>query len=195
MSVKWATCNLGASKPEEYGGYYQWAGTEDVTSTSKYLDYSDCPYHSGSDWTIAWTKYVPSDKSSYWSGSGSPDNKTVLEPSDDVAHFQLGGSWRIPTKAEFQELKDNCTSEWINLNGVAGRKFTSKENGNSIFLPAAGYRSTDILLGAGSNGIYWSSSLNTGTVSSAFGCIAISGSVNTSSYSRYFGLPVRPVTE
>ena len=193
--IKWASCNLGASKPEEYGSYYQWGGLQDVTDTSIYLDYSNCPYHKGSSSSTGWTKYIPSNMSSYWSDSGSPDNKTVLDPEDDVAHETLGGKWRIPTNAEFQELIDNCTSEWRTLGGVKGRKFTSKKNGNSIFLPAAGYRGNDYLDSAGSYGHYWSSSLYAGYPSYAYLMYFGSGYVNTNSYYRYYGRSVRPVSE
>ena len=192
----WASFNLGATKPEEYGGYYQWAGLEDVTNTSIYLDWSNCPFHKGSSPSTGWTKYIPSSKSSYWSGTGNPDNKTILDPEDDVAHVKLGGKWRMPTIEEFQELKDNCTSEWTKLNGVKGRKFTSKINGNSIFLPAAGYRSSGSLYNVGSNGHYWSSSLYTDSPRGACYLSFDSYDVNTSYYYyRSYGHSVRPVSE
>ncbi|MBQ0081065.1 MAG: hypothetical protein KBS95_05920, partial [Alistipes sp.] len=78
LSVRWATCNLGATKPEEFGHYYQWAGTSDVSDTSTYLNFSNCPYHVGDSNTSGWTKYIPSGMKSYWYPSGDPDNKTVL---------------------------------------------------------------------------------------------------------------------
>ena len=195
LSVKWATCNLGASKPEEYGGYYQWAGLADVSDKSIYLDLSNCPYHIGSSSSTGWTKYVPSNKSSYWSGSGSPDNKRVLDPEDDVAHVKLGGRWRMPTYAEWQELIDNCTSVWTTLNGVEGTKFTSKKNGNSIFLPAAGYRTGSTLGHAGSFGNYWSSSLYTDDPTYAYYPYFYSGYVGRYYSSRCLGQSVRPVSE
>lgn len=194
LSVKWASFNLGATKPENYGGYYQWAGTTDVTDKSIYLNYSNCPYHTGSSSSTGWTKYVPSGKSSYWSGSGSPDNKTVLDPEDDVAHVMLGGKWRMPTRAEFGELYNNCTSEWTTLNGVNGWKFTSKKNGNCIFLPAAGDRYYDLPYYVGSYGRYWSSSL---TVEPYYANVLYfsTGGVRTGYDYRYYGLSVRPVSE
>lgn len=195
LSVFWSTCNLGASKPEDYGGYYQWAGTKDVTDRSISLYWDNCPYHIGSSDSTGWTKYVPSSYSSYWSGTGSPDNKTVLDPDDDVAHVNLGGSWRMPTDAEWDELIDNCSSEWTTLNGVKGRKFTSKKNGNSIFLPAAGYRYRDYLSYAGSRGYYWSSSLYTSGPGNARYMYFDSDLVLTTSSSRFRGRSVRPVSE
>ena len=198
LSVKWATCNLGASKPEEYGGYYQWAGTQDVTSTSIYLDWSNCPYHTGTSSYTGWTKYIPSSESSYWFGTGSPDNKTVLDPEDDVAHVTLGGKWRMPTADEFGELKNNCTWTWTQLNGVDGYKVTSNKAGYTdkyIFLPATGFRYNDHLSLAGSIGRYWSSSLDTYSPYGACGMNFDSGDVDTYGNGRYGGQSVRPVSE
>ena len=196
LSVKWASFNLGASKPEEYGGHYQWGGLQDVTNTSLYLHWSNCPYHTGSDYTTGWTKYIPSYQSSYWSGPGSPDNKTVLDPEDDVAHVKLGGKWRMPTKAEFEELRDNCISERTTLDGVDGRTFTSKKNGNSIFLPFAGYRDRDDIIGINC-GDYWSSSLDRSDSPNS-SCYAYqfyfhSDFVSSFNNYRWSGLSVRPV--
>ena len=199
LSVFWASFNVGASSPEEYGGYYQWAGTQDVTSTSIYLDWNNCPYHSGSNSSTGWTKYIPSDKSSYWSGSGSPDNKTVLELSDDIAHVKLGGKWRMPTEAEWEELINNCTWTWTTQNGVNGYKVTGKKSAytsKSIFLPAAGCRNSDYLYNVGTRGYYWSSSLNTGYPYYAYVLYFYPpGSVDTSNDRRYGGLSVRPVLD
>ena len=193
--IKWASCNLGASKPEEYGSYYQWGGLEDVTDTSIYLDYSNCPYHTGTSAAAVWTKYITSNMSSFWSGIGSPDKKKVLDLEDDVAHIKLGGKWRMPTDADFRELLDNCTSEWTTMNGVKGRIFTSNKNCNSIFLPAAGNRCYDDLDLVGSIGYYWSSSLITDYPNYAYFMFFDSSSVFTSSDPRYLGQSVRPVSE
>lgn len=189
--LKWASFNIGAAAPEEYGDYYQWAGIQDVTSTSIYLDHR--PYHTGSDVNFGWTKYIPSDKSSYWLDFGRPDNKTVLDPEDDAAHVKLGGKWRMPTASEFEELVNNCTTEWTTLNGVNGRKFTSKKNGNSIFLPATGNRNLNQIFGSG--GYYWSSSLTTDSPCSACALDFESDSVCMSDHDRICGHPVRPVSE
>lgn len=193
--IKWASFNLGASKPEEYGGYYQWGSLQDVTDTSIYLDWNNCPYYTGTDDHTGWTKYVPSNMSWYWSGSGAPDNKSVLDPEDDVAHVTLGGKWRMPTEAEFQELIDNCTAGWTTLNGVYGRKFISKKNDNSIFLPAAGCRIYDSLDDAGFLGYYWSSSLDAGYPGGAYGLFFSPGFVLTDDYNRFYGQSVCPVSE
>ncbi|MGM9792353.1 MAG: hypothetical protein ACI3Y4_08155 [Candidatus Cryptobacteroides sp.] len=189
LSVKWADCNLGATKPEEYGGYYQWAGTVDVSDTSIYLDWDNCPYHTGSSYSSGWTKY--NTKSSY----GTVDNKTTLEASDDAATVNLGEKWRMPTDAEWTELRKNCTWNWTTLNGIDGYMVASKTNGNSIFLPAAGYRRSDDLYDVGSYGSYWSSSLNTGSPDLAFLVYFYSDFVVRGNDYRYYGQSVRPVSE
>lgn len=196
LSVFWASRNIGAGKSEEFGGYYQWAGLENATGTSIY-DLNHCPYHTGGQANSGWTKYVTSKKSSYWSGSGSPDNKTVLDPADDIAHVKLGGKWRMPTVAEFNELIANCTSEWTTVNGVKGKKFTSKKSGYTdqwIFLPAAGVRDGTDVYDAGSYGYYWTSSLYTDYPYCAWLFYFSSDNV-TESYFRYDGLSIRPVSE
>ena len=150
LSVKWATCNVGADSPEEYGDYFSWGETTPKTT----YNWSTYKYCNGSNTTM--TKYCTD---SYY---GIVDNKTTLELSDDAAYVNWGGNWRMPTKAEQRELRnaDNCTWTWTTLNGVNGYKVISKINGNSIFLPAAGYRYYDNLNKAGGCGTYWSSSLS-----------------------------------
>src|SRR5574344_1874604 len=113
LSVKWASCTVGASFPEEYGGYYAWGETEEKS------DYSWSTY-----------KYC-NDSSSTCMNIGSNISGTQY----DVAHVKWGGSWRMPTHEEMQELYDKCTYKWITYNGVNGGKFTGP-NGNSIFVPA-----------------------------------------------------------
>ena len=178
LSVKWASHNVGATAPEEYGGYYAWGETEEKSS----YDWSTYKYCNGSETSM--TKYCTS--SSY----GTVDNKTILEPGDDVAHVKWGGSWRMPTLAEQQELLNNCTWQWTTLNGINGYRVTGP-NGNSIFLPAAGYRYGTGVSRQGSVGDYWSCSLSSSACSLYF----------SSSYhywcgsSRYNGRSVRPVCE
>ncbi len=127
---------------------------------------------------------------------GTVDNKTVLEADDDVAHVKLGGSWRMPTDAEWTELRNNCTWTWTKLNGVNGYKVTSKKNGASIFLPAAGNRYDTNLYSVGSYGYYWSSSLYTGSPHLAYYVNFFSDNVYRSyGFHRYYGFSVRPVSE
>ena len=195
LSVYWASCNLGASKPTEYGGYYQWAGTKDVSDTGKYLGWDNCPYHTGSSYLSGWSKY--NRDPSY----GTVDNKTVLEAMDDAATVALGGNWRIPTAEEWEELKntDNCSWTWTTIDGVSGYKIQSMKSGYTdkwIFLPAAGCRNYTYLVGVGSGGYYWSSSLYTDDPYKASNMYFDSSSVRRYyADHRFSGQSVRPVSE
>ena len=182
--LKWAACNVGATSPEEYGNYYAWGETEPKTI----YDWSTYKWCNGSNTTL--TKY--NTDSDY----GTVDDKTVLELADDAARANWGGQWRMPTDAEWTELRENCEWTWTddyNGTGVNGRIVTSNINGNSIFLPAAGCRGYDGLVYAGRYGYYWSSSLDTGYPVDAWVVFFDSGSVYRFSNGRYFGLSVRPV--
>ena len=171
--TKWACCNVGADTPEAYGGYYAWGETEEKStynwSTYIYYDGSPVTYRDlGSD--IAGTDY-------------------------DVAHVKWGGSWVMPSQEQQDELVNNCTSEWTTVNGVNGRKFTSKTNGGSIFLPAAGDRYDSRLYHAGSCGYYWSSTQYPlyEYLYDAFNLYFDSDVAGFSSNYREIGLTVRPV--
>lgn len=196
LSVKWATCNLGATKPEEYGLYYQWGDTQGYgsdPSDGKKFGWSTYKWCNGSYNSL--TKY--NTNSTY----GTVDNKTVLDMEDDAARAALGGNWRMPTDAEWTELRENCTWTWtMNYNEtcVAGRIVTSNKTGytnKSIFLPAAGYRSPYGLSRARSYGYYWSSSLDTDCPVYAWDVIFYLEDVGRVYDDRYYGLPVRPVLE
>ena len=176
----WADRNVGADAPEAYGDYFAWGETE---PKSKY-DWSTYKWCNGSDDTQI--KYCT--KSSY----GTVDSTTVLDLEDDAAYVNMGSAWRMPTYAEMQELMDNCTTTWTTQNGVDGRKVTGK-NGNSIFLPAAGCFSGSYLNRAGSNGDYWSSSLDESKPSNACILYFYSDNYNWGSYSRSVGRTVRAV--
>ena len=183
LSVKWATVNVGASSPEDYGDYFAWGETEpkDVYEMSTYK------WCNGSSTSL--TKYNTS--SSY----GTVDNKTQLDLSDDAARANWGGAWRMPTDAEQAELRNNCTWTRTSQNGVDGYKVTSKSNGNSIFLPAAGFRYSKSLHHEGSNGVYWSSSLSTDYPSRAW-YVGFNSSDELRNYeSRGNGYSVRPVCQ
>ena len=181
--VKWATCNVGATSPEEYGGHYAWGETEEKDN-DKWSTYKWC---NGSENTL--TKYCID--SSY----GTVDNKSVLDPEDDVAHVKWGGSWRMPTKAEQDELRKNCIWSWTTQNGVRGYKVTSKTNGNSIFLPATGYRSRTLLYYSGIYGYYWSSSMYDNNFS-AYNLYLINSGHDEIDYGgRASGQSVRPVSK
>ncbi len=184
LSVKWATCNVGANSPEEYGDYFAWGETEPKST----YDWSTYKWCNGSYNTQ--TKY--NTNSSY----GTVDNKTTLDLSDDAARANWGGSWRMPTKAEQDELRTECTWTWTTENGVNGYRVTSNKAGytdKSIFLPAAGCRFDSSLFYAGSIGYYWSSSLYTDYPYSAYELDFTSDYVGWDYGSRYYGHSVRPV--
>ena len=181
LSVKWATMNVGASFPEDYGDYFAWGETTRKTT----YNWSTYKYCNGSYDSL--TKYCTD--SSY----GTVDNKAVLDLSDDAARANWGGTWRMPTDAELTELRTQCTWTWTTQNDVNGYKVTSKNNCNSIFLPAAGYRSDASLRSAGRLGGYWSSSLNESSPYYAWGVGFLSSSVYGSNLDRYYGRSVRPV--
>ena len=208
--VKWASFNLGASKPEEYGDYYAWGETEPYYSEGHSQD-SPCsswrsrtnPAISGYNWSsYKWCNGSSTSLTKYNTSSeygSTVDNKMVLEADDeaddDVAHVKLGDSWRMPTDAEWTELRNNCTWTWTTQNGIKGYKVTSKKNGASIFLPAAGIRDGTDLSYVGSDGYYWSSSLDTGHPDCAYLVSFFGGDVKGYSVWRYYGNSVRPVSD
>ena len=147
----WATCNVGANIPEEYGDYFAWGETQ----PKDYYDWNTYHYCNGSENTL--TKYCNDSDYGY---NGFTDTLTVLLPEDDAARANWGAGWRMPTLEEWQELIDNTTSTWITQNGVNGRLFTAA-NGASLFLPASGYRLYGESYYAGTYGYSWSSSLTT----------------------------------
>lgn len=184
LSVKWATCNVGANSPEEYGDYFAWGEVEPKTT------YRWSTYKYGSSYNQL-TKYC---YDSSYGKNGFTDTKTVLDPEDDAAIANWGGAWRMPTKAEQDELRNNCTWDWTTQNGVNGYKVTGP-NGNSIFLPAAGSMYGGTLYYAGSDGDYWSSSLYTDYPNFAYSVNFTSDYVNWYYIYRYYGQSVRPVCQ
>ena len=183
LSVFWASCNIGATNPEDYGDYYAWGETEpkEIYNWDSYKW-----INSSSDLTKYNTEIF----------RGSVDNKTVLESSDDVASVKLGGKWRMPTDAEWTELMVKCTWTWVtnyNGSGINGR-LVEATNGNSIFLPAAGSRYFADLPNTGSYGGYWSSSLASNPLGARYFRFT-SVDVYRSSTNRFNGLSVRPVSE
>ena len=185
--LKWATCNVGANAPEEYGYYFAWGEVEPKTT----YDWSTYKYCNGTNTSM--TKYC--NNSSY-GNNGFTDNKTVLDPEDDAATANWGGAWRMPTKAEQDELRDHCIWTWTTQKGVKGYKVTGP-NHNSIFLPAAGYMYGGSLYVAGADGFYWSGSLATDAC--AYDVYFESGYVAWSHSqiydARYYGFTVRPVCQ
>ena len=175
LSVKWATCNVGANKPEDYGLYFAWGETTGYTAEQV-------------------KKGERSFDSASYNAGPAASISADLTLEQDAAHVNLGGNWRMPTKAEYQELIDNCKVVWTNNyngTGIKGRIFTSKINSNSVFLPAAGLCNNSSLNGVGSYGNYWSASLRSS--SKAWELSFGTGSQNLSSYGRYYGCSVRGV--
>ena len=152
----WATRNVGANKPEEYGDYFAWGETE-PKEVYLWTTYKWCQ---GEWYTL--TKYCTDSK------LGSFDNKAELEPNDDAAYKNWGPSWRIPSFEQLEELRATCTWKWTTRNGVNGILLTGP-NGNTLFFPAAGSRLSSSLSDAGSDGYYWSRTLYDGFSNYAFG--------------------------
>ena len=144
----WATCNVGADNSEDYGDYFAWGETQ----PKDYFDWSTYQYCNGSENTL--TKYCCYSSHGY---DGFTDNLTILLPEDDAATANWGTDWRMATYEEWQELYNYTISTWTIQNGVKGQLFTAS-NGNSLFLPAAGYRNESNLYEADDEGEYWSSS-------------------------------------
>lgn len=167
LSVKWATCNVGASSPSDYGNYYAWG---EVRTKSEYTE----------DNCATWNKSM----------GDISGNSTY-----DAARYNWGGKWRLPTKAECQELVDNCTWTWTTQGGHKGCKVTSNKNGASIFLPAAGARHGSSLDQAGESGCYWSSTPFESITQDAYDLSFYSGDRYVAWDYRRRGRSVRPVSE
>lgn len=180
----WATCNVGADSPEEYGDYFQWGGVTPVTSTSINVSWVTCPGNGGNE------NYNESAFNTW-----KTENLTgyVLKPTVDAACANWGGDWRIPTSDDFKELCENTNNQWIEENGVKGWKFTSTINsGKHIFLPACGSRYDTQIYDKDSNGLYWSSSLNSSKPEEAY-YLSFGSSTDILLAGRGGGCPVRPV--
>lgn len=183
LSVKWASCNVGADSPEKYGNYYAWGETDTKQN------YSWNTYKWANKTETSLTKYCTN--SSY----GIVDNYTTIQALDDVARIKWGGNWRMPSQEECKELVEKCTWMWTEENGIAGYRI-SGNNGNSIFLPAAGYYDGTELKSLGSVGYYQS---NTLSEYRSYYAHYLHGSKDSKAWTywcnRSYGLPVRPVTE
>lgn len=175
--LKWATCNVGATSPEDYGNYYAWGET---STKSTYTNSNSLTYG---------LSISQLESQGYIDGSGN------LTSSHDAATANWGGSWRMPTKEEQQELVDECTWERTTQNGVNGCKVTGP-NGNYIFLPAAGSRYGSSLIGEGDYGFYWSSTPSDyGIGNDAYDLYFSGGDEYVDWLNRLNGHTVRPITE
>lgn len=191
----WATCNVGADNPEDYGYHFAWG---EVVPKSTYTFSTYKWMKSGySDWTGCSKYTIPDGQTSgcwYSNGTFVGDNKTELDLEDDAAYMNWGEGWRMPSRAQWYELSDtnNCTWTWTKLNGKNGYLVESKRNEASLFLPAAGYQ-LDRYKGADSEGDYWSRSLVTSNTSRAYQMGFAWGDVDNEVEPRGSGFSVRPV--
>ena len=178
LSVKWATKNVGASSPSDYGDYFAWGETRPKSSYT-WSNCFDCLDDEGKSW-----------------GTYRLGGQTRITPTSghDTARENWGGSWRMPTDAENEELCNKCTWTWTSQSGHNGYKVTGP-NGNSIFLPAAGWLSDTDSYRVGEHGYYWSSTLSSSNSNSARSLYFDSSSHYTGSNNRRDGQSVRPVTE
>ena len=185
LSVAWASCNVGASKATDNGNYYAWG---EVLTKEEY-SWDTYRHANGKD---KLTKYC---NNATLGDEGFTDSKTVLEPADDAAYINWGSAWRMPTKAEWIELKASCTWTATTQDGVAGYKVENEDTGESVFLPAAGYFLGTTPLDVNAN-YYWSAELNTEKPSSAYLLyteLAEDGLYVISNDARMQGMSVRPV--
>ena len=198
--LKWAKCNLGASKPSDYGDFYAW-GEIATKTTWAVWEFYKWMQSGQSEWKYI-TKYTIADgeTEAIWydsSGAFIGDNKTVLVAADDAATANLGSPWRMPTEVEIKELRDNCTWTWTTQDGVEGYQVDGP-NGNAIFLPIAGCREGSELKEVGIWGNYWSNSLSFGFGFSNPSRVASHLSIQSHGHGmyisvRYYGYTVRPV--
>ena len=185
--VKWAKCNIGATSETDYGDYFMWGST--TPNTASQCTWSNAPFNNGLDSYNE--EYFNAHKSEWL------DDNDNLKPEFDAASHIMGGDWKMPTKAEFQELLNGTTNEWIadyKGTGVSGRKFTSKaDTSKYIFIPAAGNRNDGSVGNVDIDGHVWSSSLNTSSPSYAWSLYFYSGGCNMNNGSRCSGQSVRGV--
>lgn len=172
LSVKWADRNLDASSPEDWGAYYAWGeiNAKSYYSLSNYIWYQDGEY----------------------TAPGGESN--IQGTANDAVRMKLGGTWRMPMKNEIDALVRQCSWTWTRRNGADGYLVTAP-NGNSIFLPAAGYRDGTETVGRGQVGAYWSSTRYSGKKSQANNLYFSFESRRMDVADRYIGLVVRPVKE
>ena len=164
LSVKWATCNVGANRPSDYGNYYAWGETSTKST------------------------YAAANSKTYEKDVGAIKGNSRY----DAARANWGGTWRLPTGAEVQELVDKCTWKWITRGGHKGYKVTGP-NGNSIFLPAAGLRYASMFDNVGDGGDYWTSTFE-GNIYGAYELYFSSSEYELAWNYRMWGYSIRPVT-
>ncbi len=174
----WATRNIGAASPEDYGDYFAWGETapKEVYNGDTYKWYKKGYYDAQNRWhSGGYTKYC----TEYYGYEGFVDNKTELDLADDAAAANWGGGARMPSLEQIKELINECSWKWTSRNVGEGRSVSGQlvtgPNGNTIFLPAAGYHGNGPLDNAGSNGYYWSRTLYAGNSNYAYALFFLSG--------------------
>ena len=180
----WATTNIGATNPEDYGVYFAWGETE-LKNDYTWDNYMWCNGY--------WDKLTKYCNQSSYGYNGFTDDLAELVPEDDAAYVNWGPNWRMPSKDQIIELVENCTWEWTTMNGVNGRLFTSNFNGAQLFLPAAGYIWSNVLKDGGTKGYYWGRSLNVGRPDYGSSIYLSESNVTEWGYGRAYGYPIRPV--
>lgn len=186
----WATCNVGANSPEEYGLYFAWGETTGYTSdTSDGRSFNWASYKLCNGAFFTSTKYCTSSR---W---GTVDNKTELDPEDDAATANWGKEWQMPSFDQIEELYNSSytITTWTTQRGVKGRLITSQKNGNSLFLPAAGYRAGISLDYEDYSGYYWTRSLGDVNSDGAFSFYFDSYDIRYYNFNRCGAESVRPV--
>ena len=183
--TQWATCNVGANKPEDCGDYFAWGETEPKNPNESYY----WPlYKFAKDNRDKLTKYCSRTDHGY---NGFTDHVIILQPDDDVAAQMWGDGWCMPTNEQWEELINNTTYKWTKQGGVDGLLFSA--NKKTLFLPIGGLRNKKELVYNTDEGYYWSSSLNTNYPNFAFGFYFRMDKTYVYIYSRYYGFLVRPV--
>lgn len=206
LSVKWATCNVGAVSATESGDFFAWGETEPyyvlgqaasnfpAMKPGKEKGYDWPSYKWSNNDGTSFTKYVADP------ARGTVDGKTVLEPADDPARANWGSHWHTPTLEEWKELRDNCSWTWTKEGSVTGYRVTSKTTGGSIFIPATGHAYHTQIYNAATgpdyadSGFYWSSTLVENTEQAHGWQVASTVSGNTTQ-NRFLGCIVRPVAK
>lgn len=196
----WATCNVGANSPEEFGLYFQWGEVEGLpntaTTTDKRYDWSTYRFSTnGTGVSSSGENFNKYNNNPDYGYNGFTDSLTVLELEDDAAHVNMGGDWRMPSPEEFKELYDACDTTWVtnyNSSGKNGRLFTLKTDpSKQLFFPAAGYANSSSMSEVGSYGNYWCSSLYTSYSHYAYNLGFDSSVVDQDYASRAIGRSIR----
>lgn len=203
--TKWANMNVGASNPEDYGDYFQWGETFPCTNLKEYCDYNYRYNPGGLEYSIKHFRICGTSQDPIYSdgaikqdANGGWQGGIAGNVKYDAATANWGRRWKTPTIEQIEELLDPyyCTWTWTELNGIKGYNITSNKNGNSIFLPAAGYRKGWELLLKNIFGFYWSSTIHVNLADSALGLEFYENGISQhNAYERCYGRSVRPVLQ